>query len=150
MIEYKGVVKLTVDGKEYVMHNTGLDYLFQVIMTYLMDGSKSRGGFLNFFDVGYKNDTTWVSIFNRPVAIKAKRFTNANSASTINFEGNIPPEVLQVASYTGKQFYIRVLETTNQSTALAEVEMAENVNEYFQEHLSAVTEIMIQWQMSFS
>ena len=125
------------------------DNLYNIIMTYLMDGSAKRGGFLNYYDIGYYVGDTWNSVLVEKLPIKAKRFTSAASPASISFEGDIPPEELLIADYSGKEFYIRVLDTTNDSTALAEVRMAEQVEAYFQTHLSATTEILIQWQISF-
>ena len=61
-MKYKGVVTLNINGKEYIKHNAGSDYLFEIILNYLLYGNYSSyaspdgGGFLNYFNIGYIED----------------------------------------------------------------------------------------------
>ena len=126
------------------------DNLQYTLMKYLMDGSEKRGGFLNYFDIGYLNGSTWASVLTSPLPIKAKRFVNSNDGSKIEFEGNIPPSALRASGYPGESFFIRVLDGINDTEPVAEIAMNSQVEEYFQSHLSATTEIMIMWQLSLS
>jgi len=127
-----------------------IDNLQYTLMKYLMDGSEKRGGFLNYFDIGYLSGGTWESVLISPLPIKAKRFVNSDDGSKIEFEGNIPPSALLISEYPGESFFIRVLDGANDTEPIAEVEMNSRVEEYFQSHLSATTEIMIMWQLSLS
>ena len=115
-----------------------------------MDGSEKRGGFLNYFDIGYLDGSAWESVLTSSLPIKAKRFVNSNDGSKIEFEGNIPPSALQISAYPGESFFIRVLDGADDAEPVAEIAMNSQVEEYFQSHLSATTEIMIMWQLSLS
>lgn len=126
------------------------DNLQYTLMKYLMDGSEKRGGFLNYFDIGYLDGSAWTSVLISPLPIKAKRFVNSNDGSKIEFEGNIPPSALWVAEYPGESFFIRVLDRADDTEPVAEIAMDSQVEEYFQSHLSVTTEIMIMWQLSLS
>ena len=127
------------------------DYMAQYILKYLRDGDAHKGGFCNFFDAGYYDNGSWVSMLFQKERIDTARFDDASNPTELICEGRIMPGNLNTTiSYSDRDLLIKVLETEDDDSCIAQITMNSNVQSYFQTgDLSTTIEIALQWIISF-
>ena len=135
-MKYTGIVTLNIDGKEYVAHNSGSDYLYQIILKYLLYGDyengiqQKRDGFLKYFDIGYYVGDVFHTIMFDDAPIKTQASRIEGKSIILNGEAIGSNLIIPTGSeYNDKQFVIRVKDESR--NYLAQVEMQGNMLTYF-------------------